>query len=703
MDAARGLAAAHEQQVIHRDFKAQNVVLTVSGVVKVVDFGLARDTQAVEAGVEETLGRPWGTRGHIAPERFQGPGGPRCDQFSWAVALWHALSGEWPFEWSAEGEAWLFAVEGGPRGSVKPVWLRRVLCRALRARPEARFRTMTELIATVALRQRRRRFMKVGSVGASVGLVASAALATMRPAPSLGREGASCSELLAQSVDVRERALQRLGVAEAIDDMSREFLADQVVRSVARWQGDLFGSCSGFVDLRLEPAQAACMRSWLEVLVERVEIVASAPRRDSSMPELLERTVILDGDYCRRSPAVDESVWRASELARALALDGQLELATKHANAALSEALALTKDGTYTATMAEALTARAIVDYRSFDADALDGGLWALSQAQLHATGSGYVAGRLDALAWEAKLLVTYQRPRLERALRAVSEAEALTQRLEIDGQSLTVADLWVARTLVHVAADEFDHAIAASSKAAAIYSQQGRPVAGAKALMNLGASYQLQGDLEHARDHYLEAREILIAAGVPPTHSTLLKTESNLGLLAIWTEDESGLAYLERTSRHAPPAQATKALALAAQWAIERERDEEAVGWAQRCLEASERLEPSDSPRADHWRLICGLTLALAGSNAGEPVVTRALAARRAPFETIYDGWRTWIQHLIDTDRCQDADENLEMLVAYVEAQDALVPQFAAWMEQQRGDIHVCRDRDDGKATAHP
>jgi eukaryotic-like serine/threonine-protein kinase len=170
--AGRGLQAAHETGLVHRDFKAENVLLTADGGVRVADFGLVGSgTDPAPAGEEGSAladgpplrfsqviltrtGARLGTPLYMAPEQHDGRRvGPAADQFAFAVALYEALYGEHPFPATTYADL-LLAVHGGrvreaPEASEVPGAVREVLLRALRVDPQARWPSMAALLDAV--------------------------------------------------------------------------------------------------------------------------------------------------------------------------------------------------------------------------------------------------------------------------------------------------------------------------------------------------------------------------------------------------------------------------------------------------------------------------------------------------------------------------------------------------------------------------
>ena len=115
-DVARALAASHARGLVHRDVKPENVMIRHDGVVKVLDFGIARRAPSGKVDAEaptqarvvvDTLtadGVVVGTPFYMSPEQMRGETiDGRADQFSWGVVAYELLSGNLP--WDREGDA----------------------------------------------------------------------------------------------------------------------------------------------------------------------------------------------------------------------------------------------------------------------------------------------------------------------------------------------------------------------------------------------------------------------------------------------------------------------------------------------------------------------------------------------------------------------------------------------------------------------
>ncbi|MEV0638511.1 serine/threonine-protein kinase [Streptomyces sp. NPDC050619] len=96
--AAAGLAAAHQQGIVHRDVKPANLLMDADGTLKIGDFGIARFVDD-PSGALTTTGQIVGTSLYLAPERALGEAaGPACDVYALGCLLYQLLTGRPPFQ-----------------------------------------------------------------------------------------------------------------------------------------------------------------------------------------------------------------------------------------------------------------------------------------------------------------------------------------------------------------------------------------------------------------------------------------------------------------------------------------------------------------------------------------------------------------------------------------------------------------------------
>jgi serine/threonine protein kinase len=156
---ARGLAAAHEKGIVHRDLKPENLFVTKDGRVKILDFGLAKLTQA-QLGSEANAptlegatdaGVVMGTVGYMAPEQVRGQvADHRADLFALGAILYETLAGKRVFQKPTSVETMTAILKEDPPGisqvaPTTPPALQKVVHRCLEKNPERRFQSASDL------------------------------------------------------------------------------------------------------------------------------------------------------------------------------------------------------------------------------------------------------------------------------------------------------------------------------------------------------------------------------------------------------------------------------------------------------------------------------------------------------------------------------------------------------------------------------
>jgi eukaryotic-like serine/threonine-protein kinase len=265
------LAAAHQRGIVHRDLKPANVVMTGSGVVKVLDFGIARvmpDGASPASAARTTASRFVGTVGYAAPEQCVGESvDARADIFALGVVLFEMVTGRRPFDGATAPDVVRAMLSGAPLQASAlardlPAALDQLLARMLARNAADRpataddvaraLRTLRTALLTTApasppslVRASRR----AGIAGIAVMMVVSAALVTTVLWRSSGSRASDEPPVVAVltltnasseatndyvAVGVADTLVTRLAAVPAVTVLSRAAVSEAAARAVSR-------------------------------------------------------------------------------------------------------------------------------------------------------------------------------------------------------------------------------------------------------------------------------------------------------------------------------------------------------------------------------------------------------------------------------------------------------------------------------------
>jgi tetratricopeptide (TPR) repeat protein len=531
--AGKGLAAAHAVGLVHRDFKPENVLLTTDGGVRVTDFGIVgvagervdgetrrapTDDVAARASVEASLsgttplsqqltrtGAVMGTPLYMPPEQFKGDiATERADQFSFCVALYEALYRERAFAGATfeQLEANVLAgnVSPAPKGSSVPGWIRRALLRGLLPEPDARYPSMTELLAALSRDPARRNRRLAGAAVVAAGAAAAVFFALGPDAAERCASGADRADRAwtAKRREALRTAFTTVGRANAAASFAH--VEDILQRWDRSWAAGYTEACEAtherhaqteaLLDLRLR-----CLDRVLSDVRTTVDLLG-AGGADAVDKALKVATELPSVTACADPAALTAAIAPPADAATREAVGtirAQLDAARGHQ-----------RIGRYPAGLAtarEALAAARTTKYRPLEAEAL------------------LVAGRLEKDAAEPTAIAT-----LRDAMHAAAEVGDQPRQVE--------AAVWLVY-LFATGSKSYEHGIEIGTYAESI-AQHARPAPDVVVLLHctIGLLEETHGKLAEADARYRQGLA-LAESTLGPDHATTISALNMLGNLA--------------------------------------------------------------------------------------------------------------------------------------------------------------------------
>lgn len=148
LQVAKGIAAAHENHIIHRDIKPQNIIISRDGKVKVADFGIARAVSAQTAGALAV-----GSVHYIAPEQAKGLAcDARSDIYSFGITMYEMVTGQVPFQGDTSVAVAMAHIQEPvtPPGALNPETgraMEQIILKCIQKEPNRRYSSVADVIA----------------------------------------------------------------------------------------------------------------------------------------------------------------------------------------------------------------------------------------------------------------------------------------------------------------------------------------------------------------------------------------------------------------------------------------------------------------------------------------------------------------------------------------------------------------------------
>ena len=568
--AGRGLQAAHERGIIHRDFKPENVLIGDDGRVLVTDFGLARFGAAEATPSVEQLstledkqadsltraGALLGTPAYMAPERFDGGEVTfATDQYSFCVALYEAAYGERPYHAKSLAELATRVAEGRPDKPKSecraPARVREAFMRGLAVEPRDRFPTMEALLAELRRRPPAWRRLVLVALPLTALAIGVAAYTDGEPPPTCTRD----------SLDEIWNAGKKEELAQAFHGSELAYADESWTRVEAGLDGYAGGwldlderACSDRIDDPADPRsalRALCLVPSSEALEVAIALLSEA---DESVVENAQEIVA-------RLPSYDHCA--DDEALVADRLDPVPSALTERVAAARKEVAAVYASiaaGRYeeAVAMAEQVVAdSADIDYEPLQAEVayIHAGALGLStrydeaDAQYHRAATLATAARhheIAAKAWLRLASAPTDSDRYDQALRFIAIAQAEIEAWGQDRGLLGQVHKEIGD--VQFRAGNFADALAAYGRAEPMYADAGRELRRAEILVKMGECEVELRHLEEGLAHFEEAIAVQREA-LGEEHPDLANTYRGLSFVYLSRGDLPGARKVLETA----------------------------------------------------------------------------------------------------------------------------------------------------------